>query len=217
MNKKIAISLILLFACELINAQTSAYTARRDWYIGNYSGIYKDSTANTAWTPCSFAIFYGSYVKPGDDSTVKWISSYHFKVGSDSTLLRTFGFDANNTGRLKSNDSMYFRGISPSMGGGHSIYYKLKKMSSSVGLNENHGAIGIQVFPNPAQNYIHVSLPQFFGEQFSYRIYNSSGQLIESSDLNETQMMDISNLPKGIYYLGFYGKWNRYNSLFLKE
>ena len=90
-------------------------------------------------------------------------------------------------------------------------------MSSTVGIKERQRSSTIQIIPNPAQNYIQVSLPELFGEVFTYKIYNSSGQLIESSDLNDTQRIDISILPKGIYYLGFYGKWNQYNSIFIKE
>ncbi len=118
------------------------------------------SAPNTAWIPCAFEIYYAGYSALGDDTTIRAYFTDNYLVSADSNLLLTAGFiDPNNTGRLKSNDSLYFRNISPSMGGGHSIFYKLKKMSSTVGIKERQRSSTIQIIPNPAQNYIQVSLP----------------------------------------------------------
>jgi hypothetical protein len=201
-------------------SQTSVYSSTRDWVIGHYSGTYKDSTANGPWQPIAFEIDYSSY-HPfywNDDTTVYvGIGIVYYKISLDSVFLSPGGFiSPNNTGKLYKNDSLLFKILNPGPNP-HFYYYKLKKMSSTFGIKERQRSSTIQIIPNPAQNYIQVSLPELFGEVFTYKIYNSSGQLIESSDLNDTQRIDISILPNGIYYLGFYGKWNQYNSIFIKE
>jgi hypothetical protein len=60
---------------------------------------------------------------------------------------------------------------------------------------------GMQLFPQPAQNYLQVSTAQFSGS-FTAEIVNALGEKVLSVMINGTdQMIDISSLAPGVYSL----------------
>ncbi len=57
----------------------------------------------------------------------------------------------------------------------------------------------LQVFPNPCENYLTVSLP---GKTFDVLVYNANGDLLYTKQRMEEKMeMDVSALPAGVYLL----------------
>lgn len=65
-------------------------------------------------------------------------------------------------------------------------------------LGDLHGSEGFYIFPNPTDGMITISGRQT-GE---YRITNLMGQTLMTGDITtENQQLDISNLPKGIYFI----------------
>lgn len=70
-------------------------------------------------------------------------------------------------------------------------------------LNQN---ININIFPNPTTDFINIKIGDFEllnqQETITAQLYNQIGQLQRTFFINkETEQVDISNLPKGIYYL----------------
>lgn len=61
----------------------------------------------------------------------------------------------------------------------------------------------IQVFPNPAHNFLNISLDGSSLASFAIRIYNTNGQevLISNSNNGNTIQLDVSELPNGIYMI----------------
>ncbi|MCX7737545.1 MAG: T9SS type A sorting domain-containing protein [Candidatus Kapabacteria bacterium] len=64
----------------------------------------------------------------------------------------------------------------------------------------------ITIKPNPATDFIEISLPESFlrNQDINFKIYNSKGECVVSSERNslETlQRIGISHLPNGMYYL----------------
>lgn len=61
----------------------------------------------------------------------------------------------------------------------------------------------IAVFPNPATNILNVTNPAFINGAYDLEIYDNLGRFIRRSSnyRGETQSIDISDLPNGIYYL----------------
>lgn len=69
----------------------------------------------------------------------------------------------------------------------------------NTGINENNEN-GIKVFPNPALNQVNIQIENSVNQ--SYYIYNSIGQLVLTSKINNTlTTIDLGNLNAGIYYL----------------
>jgi hypothetical protein len=67
-------------------------------------------------------------------------------------------------------------------------------LSVSVGINDMN-KVAVLVYPNPAQDFINVAANQKITE---IRIMNFAGQTLYKGNENH---INISNLPKGIYYL----------------
>lgn len=56
----------------------------------------------------------------------------------------------------------------------------------------------INMYPNPAKDVLYIELK----EQAQASIYNTSGQLMQSSSINNNNnAINIANLPKGLYYI----------------
>jgi hypothetical protein len=92
---------------------------------------------------------------------------------------------------------------------------------TNTGLNSNHLSETIEIYPNPAQDYIYIqisseSLPVII------QINNSKGQTINHMYLNHSnERIDITSLEPGIYFVSFFSDKqtvnNRFLNMLLKE
>lgn len=55
------------------------------------------------------------------------------------------------------------------------------------------------IYPNPAQNYLHIKHSQ--NQKVQVQILNARGILIKELDLSQSSQVDISELPNGLYLL----------------
>ncbi len=60
----------------------------------------------------------------------------------------------------------------------------------------------ISIFPNPTSNFIHINLNSNKGE-FLLNIYNIYGSIVHSENVSENTIIDVKDLPSGIYLLNF--------------
>jgi hypothetical protein len=67
----------------------------------------------------------------------------------------------------------------------------------TVGVNENPGKERIEIYPNPADDFINVEFP---GKFKALQIYNSRGQLVFKEDINN----DKAFIPVGDFLPGLY-------------
>jgi uncharacterized protein (TIGR02145 family) len=75
------------------------------------------------------------------------------------------------------------------------------KDSTSTGLNKNAVPFDLYVYPNPTRDFLKIILPDIKNE-ISYKIQNSLGATLLSGNLeSNTNSVDISNLPDGIYFI----------------
>lgn len=56
----------------------------------------------------------------------------------------------------------------------------------------------VQVFPNPTNNYLHISTKL---DLVDYRVYDISGRLVSSGQFQKEYLVDINRLADGIYFL----------------
>jgi hypothetical protein len=67
--------------------------------------------------------------------------------------------------------------------------------------------LSLKVYPNPAVDYVSVSIFNPAAEKLDLRVYNLMGQFIRSVDLNEEVLQDARfALPSGVYLLQLQGK-----------
>lgn len=83
------------------------------------------------------------------------------------------------------------------------VYYKKGdeewgEEQTIVGLNELNNENEIQIFPNPASDYINIQSQ----ENAVIQIYNSTGQIILTQKTNSSNaQIDVSVLPAGVYFV----------------
>jgi photosystem II stability/assembly factor-like uncharacterized protein len=74
-------------------------------------------------------------------------------------------------------------------------------ISSIVGIGAHFaGGSGVKVFPNPARDRLHVSLPGIDRNALA-RIFDPLGKLMIQAGLSENGTLDVSMLPPGVYFL----------------
>lgn len=74
-----------------------------------------------------------------------------------------------------------------------------------LGVNAVEKINAINVFPNPAVNYISVASPLV--KITEVEIFANDGKLVKKANVkNETDKIDVKNLPSGIYYVRTYGE-----------
>lgn len=76
---------------------------------------------------------------------------------------------------------------------------------SLLAVNDVEKANTINLFPNPAVNYISVASPLV--KITEVEIFANDGKLVRKANVkNETDKIDVKNLPSGIYYVRTYGE-----------
>ncbi|MFN0203664.1 MAG: T9SS type A sorting domain-containing protein [Bacteroidia bacterium] len=85
-------------------------------------------------------------------------------------------------------------------------YYRLKQVDidgqykySATILLKNTNFLPISVYPNPAHDKLYVDYNG--GKVLNFSIISHVGQTLSSGDLTTQKYLDISHLPKGIYFL----------------
>jgi hypothetical protein len=73
--------------------------------------------------------------------------------------------------------------------------------SIPTGLNTLDMNSGINIFPNPASDYLMIDMNAYHSAQLNrVAIYNSTGQLLTEQQIRNTvEKLDITSLPKGLY------------------
>ncbi len=67
----------------------------------------------------------------------------------------------------------------------------------SVNINEVTSLASIQLYPNPAQNTLFITLD----ERQPISIYSTTGRLIEQHTANLSHMLDVTNYAEGVYFI----------------
>jgi hypothetical protein len=70
-----------------------------------------------------------------------------------------------------------------------------------IGISEANSDQGFSITPNPSNGFIHLVFAKQAGSNDCISIYNPDGQLVyKEAILKNSMMIDLSALPKGIYY-----------------
>jgi PKD repeat protein len=164
-------------------------------------------------------IFYGSGTQPGDTSWGAWNyekngADYSFNIPvydegyycvwdfGDGTV--TEGFNALHT---YTEEGEYIVVVTIYDSTGNIVYTKQFTVDTRKGTGiSNHSRNAIQaVYPVPASDKLYVVLPQESAAITNLMIYNSSGQQVLARDIESayklsTLVIDVNDLPSGIYY-----------------
>jgi len=199
MKKTLNTVLILLIIGHFMNAQT--VKQRRDWVVGHYVGMEKDSSSHSAWVARSLDIIYTNSQTccVNDDSTVTIPFIYTHIIGLDSTFLASGGGIAPNYGgKLYADSTLQYHRFEAgpiSQGGGE--YYFIGKMTQSyVGINKFTNNEQINIYPNPANTSMQIKVSN--AQTAEIKILDVLGKEVLSTKEKD---IDVSALQEGIYFV----------------
>ncbi|GAB4339628.1 MAG: hypothetical protein OHK0038_18850 [Flammeovirgaceae bacterium] len=124
------------------------------------------------------------------------IALHNFKVGNDGIIRATYN-------------------ISKIAGNGDAILYTQRTtLNSTTGLTNNNSLLkNIELFPNPANDYVYLNINESFKIE-GIKLYNIQGLLIA----NYSQSVDKIYLPeKGIYVLEFISNGKKFHSKIMRQ
>ena len=98
------------------------------------------------------------------------------------------------------NDNVSTMAVNVTGGKSQSFFTKYAKSAcSQMSVEETAAQAGIQLYPNPVQDVLHIKSKELL---VSYEIYGATGQFIKQGNFSSTQdRIVLSNLPTGIYYI----------------
>lgn len=79
----------------------------------------------------------------------------------------------------------------------------------NVGIEENNLISKVKIYPNPANNLLHVQFENQSSESTVFNLYNSTGKLIQSQSIqvfpgSNDAVIDVSGFAPGLYFLEMY-------------
>jgi PKD repeat protein len=130
-----------------------------------------------------------------------------------STNAVGFAWDFGDTGSDNSPNPIYTytaAGVYTVMliasnGGCTDTVYTTITVIQAISIEENNLANLIDVFPNPANDIVNISLNEIENEVVSINIYNSIGQLIYTPDINNKKhlVLNTKSFTEGLYVIRF--------------
>jgi hypothetical protein len=80
-------------------------------------------------------------------------------------------------------------------------------VQQAVGIGDTPGKGLFHIYPNPANNRLMLCQNQPTRETFAIAVFNATGNLVLAEETNVSLTeLDISHLPKGIYFIQITGK-----------
>ncbi|MCB2221127.1 MAG: T9SS type A sorting domain-containing protein [Bacteroidetes bacterium] len=165
------------------------------------------------------------------------LGNYMLYVGSEQGMLYLYNDIENNlNGDFQPEDSLYLHGlnINPALfdinndgdlemaigeyTGGVTLWEK--GIPQGLGTEEKYsGSPVIQIYPNPAKDYINVNLANLtFEKTYQIKVINNIGEPVDASIISKSAtgaMLDISALPAGIYFLSIANQVKNATSKFI--
>lgn len=205
-------------------AETTNSTALRFASRENVSGNPSLRVTYTANLPINLSKFSATLIK--GNGILQWqtlteINNLHFDLehSRDGINYSPVGRVSGNGNSTTKHDYSFTHLNLPS----GKNYYRLAQMDvngarqySPIVMLTGSKKMDIDIFPNPAQNFLQINAP-FLLQRMNYNIINFSGQVLQQGTING-QQIQIQNLPKGQYTISIQspeGDWVR--SSFLKK
>lgn len=90
----------------------------------------------------------------------------------------------------------------------------LSKFHDAVGMSENENNLSLDIFPNPAQDYLYINGSITSGIA---QISDISGRIVLTNTVTAPEKLFIENLDNGIYFIQVTDKDKNYTGKFIKE
>lgn len=194
---------------------TGAFNAYNDIPNRNIVRINSNGTLDTSFncTTVSVGAVYDSAIQndgkiiiggaissPFNGFTGKSIMRLNSDGTLDTSLIQGTGFGAAVRAlKIQTDGKILVGGNFVDYNGMPLNYLTRLNGTSTLGLNDFNKEISINLFPNPAKNYLNFSLPMGITST-SYEVFDITGKKIDANLLENTTI-EVSNYSSGIYFL----------------
>jgi hypothetical protein len=180
---------------------------------------FRFTAAKVNTLPVMFASFTAQLNNSTNKTLLNWatnteLNANHFVVersadGSNyDDVAVVFAQEGNSNSLRQYNYSDDISNVNSSL-----VYYRLRVVDIDgnsqytdvelIRLSKQNELSNILVYPNPAQSQLRITIPDSWqGKSISYNIYNVHGSLLKqklTSNAGQTELMNIADLPVGIY------------------
>lgn len=183
---------------DLSNVETAFLSFWAIWDIESgwdYAQVMASSDNGSNWTPlCGQYAHAGNdnqdFEQPIYDGTISdWVNeliSLDDYTGGEVLIAFRLVSDQSVTG-----DGFYFDDL------------EILSYGTEVGINEIDNQLDWKVFPNPANDVLHVKISTENAEDVNYQIFNISGKVIKSGEFLSTEdaLISIDDLNSGSYFI----------------
>ena len=156
-----------------------------------FGGIYLAGTYRKIIDPVTNKYMFG-LVKLDDFGNVKW-NKFYESDQSEQPRQMIIGLD----------NSLFIQGNRESTGSLKTVIKKISLDGFLVkSMGPEKGEVNVSLTPNPASEWLNISIKNSNKQQVSYRIFSSTGQEVIRQTFNgESTKISLIGLSKGLYYL----------------
>lgn len=84
--------------------------------------------------------------------------------------------------------------------GGEGSPVTLDALGNVLAVNDEYLERNISIFPNPTSGFIQIKIKEWVSDM-RYEVYNVLGQTLKSNELQNNEILDLTDLPSDIYFM----------------
>jgi Secretion system C-terminal sorting domain len=187
--------------------------------IDNTKANFTVTFSGTALLPININDFHGVSMK--DHNLLNWIIDYAYNVKTIHLERSNNGVHFTEVGDVTTSligRKGQYKDVRPLV---NTNYYRLaitnydgSKEYSKIILLTRNDVLLVNVFPNPAKDFLNIEVNTAKPEKFNIQLYNTGGQLLISKQIfasgsNQIIRIPVSNVASGQYHVIIYGEQNK--------
>lgn len=143
-------------------------------------------------TPSGAFIWVKGYGGTDDYEQIQSIAVRGGDIYTVGRMVGTMNFDPNGYYYLTSGSANTY----------YPDYYIHKMSQNPAGISNMAGSLGVKVFPNPANDYVTITLTEKDKNEATVTVFDMQGKVVATEGVkNRTGQLDIRMLPGGSYML----------------
>jgi uncharacterized protein len=131
-------------------------------------------------------------------------SGHQLRLIVSSSNFPRFDLNLNNGGEMNTAGDTFIAQNKVYHNTNNASYLELPVINMSIGLNEAPKVQNFKLYPNPAQNFLHLECNHKLSGNESLIIYNIKGEQVYKTGIEEqSQTINIESLSNGLYFYNF--------------
>jgi len=173
------------------------FNYKEGWLCGDKGILYKTLDGGVSWTSYTSGVTSSIIDIIFTDTLNGWFATNDGQIYHTNDAGITWGLEYNGTTLLT--DISFANNKGYAVGDGGLI---LKYSLITTGIENENKTSTVSIFPNPADDKLHIHTDNSFSINATLSIYNTLGKIVLITKLNgQTADVDISSLDNGVYII----------------